>query len=402
MVDMVITILNLAMNMENQMSDFLSDIRMKALVLHQGFRMTDSAQNAIGSGYLLKRRVYSNYDDSNFLLEAVPPEIVFPKSGIVATAILKNSSPLVVDYQEGRFLMYNEETDSEKTEVNFLKRPPFYGKRISNGNLVESYVTKLFGHSLGIFAKTGCLFARQGKVCKFCSISANQGRPKDICRNADVSAILEAVEKAVILDDSINDVFISGGVGTDDFDENFVFYSDLAIAIKEKLISLEKSVEVTLNTYPPRDLKLIDRLENTGIAVMISLETVDDEMRSFICPGKSELFSEIVVDNLLKKLVSVVGYGRVLTFLIQGIEDDRVILKGVERLAKMGVCAVVHILHVDPGTWVSEQNMSVPDPDRILAVAREASRIYRKYSLNSAVLYGGRSSLDGEYSEQVW
>ena len=380
------------------MVSYLSDIQAKAQVLHYGFKLTNAAKNAFHSDYLVKRRVYSNYDDGNFLSMDVPPEIVFPNTGIVATAILKNDSPWTVDYQDGYFFLRNDHTDSQKIAVDFITKPPFYGKKLKNGDAVESYITKLFGHSIGVFARTSCYFAKQDTVCKFCSIRSNQGRPNDTCHQVDIPSILEAIETAVTLDEAINDVFISGGVTTGDFDENFIFYSDLAISVKKLLRSLGKSVEVTLNTYPPQDLKLIDRLRDTGIAVMVSIETANDERRSFICPGKSRLFHEIGVAKLLKKLVSVVGYGRVLAFLIQGLEDEQVLLECVRCLGDLGVCAVVHVLHVDPGTWVYEQKILVPSPDKIVEMAKQVSRIYHAYHLDSSVLYGGRSSLDGEAS----
>ena len=376
----------------------LSDILAKAQVLHYGFHLTEAAKKAFGEEYLIKRRIYSNYDDDDFLAEEVPPEIVFPESGIVATAILKKESPLVVDYRDGTFFLKNTGSDSQEKIVDFIKKPPFYGCKLHTGEAVESFITKLFGHSIGIFAKTRCYFAKQDTVCKFCSIRANRGRPQDACHSVDVAKVLEAVEIAVTLDDAIDDVFISGGVSTDDYDANFIFYSDLAVAVKKHLLSLGKSVEVTLNTYPPRDLDLIDRLADTGIAVMVSLEAVREERRTFICPGKSVLFHELGVENLLRKLVSVVGHGRVLAFLIQGMEEDETLLDGVRQWAELGVCAVVHILHVDPGTWVQKQKIPIPSPEQILEMAKQVSQIYQVHHLDSSVLYGGRSSLDGEAS----
>ena len=376
----------------------LSDVQAKAQVLHDGFRLTEAAKNAFDEKYLIKRRIYSNYDDDDFLGEVVPPEILFPGSGIVATAILKIESPLVVDYRDGRFFLRDTGGTFSEKPVDFIRKPPFYGQRLSTGEAVESYITKLFGHSIGIFARTSCFFAKQDTVCKFCSIRANQGRPQDACHSVDASKVLEAVEIAVTLDDSIDDVFISGGVTTEDYDENFIFYTDLAVAVKKRLHSLGKAVEVTLNTYPPRDLNLIDRLTDTEIAVMVSLETVEEERRSFVCPGKSKLFHELGVETLLRKLVSVVGHGRVLAFLIQGMEDDEILLQGVQRFAELGVCAVVHVLHVDPGTWVQKQGIPIPEPERIVEMAKQVSQIYRTHGLDASVLYGGRSSLDGEAS----
>ena len=117
------------------MINFISDIQAKAQVLHHGFSMTNAALNAFSSDYLFKRRVYSNYDDGYFLEIDVPPEIVFPNSGIVATAILKNESPWTVDYREGCFFLRNTNSDAQEITVDFIKKPEFYGKKLKNGEM---------------------------------------------------------------------------------------------------------------------------------------------------------------------------------------------------------------------------------------------------------------------------
>lgn len=380
------------------MDTFYSDLQTKAHVLHYGVRLSQVAKDKFSSDFLLKRRVYSNYDDDDYLDINVPQEIIFPESGIVATVILKNSSPWIVDYYNNKFFLIHDGSDNLKKQVCFFPVPPFYGKKLKNGNLVEQYVTKLFGHSIGVFGSTNCFFAQQGKVCKFCSISANQGRPKDTCSRIDVSCILEAVKIAVSCDYTINDIFISGGVITNNFDNNFIYYSNLAILVKKLLLSLGKKIEVTLNTYPPCNLELIDRLHGSGIAVMVSIETIRDDTRSFICPGKSVIFNSIGVDNILKKFVSAVGYGRVLAFVIQGLEDAETLIHGVQHFAALGACIVVHVLHVDPGTWVYSQNIVPPLPDEIIKITQRVSKIYHLHKFDSSILYGGRSSLDMEAS----
>lgn len=380
------------------MNTFFNDIQAKAHVLHHGIRLSQAAKDSFNSKFLLKRRFYSNYDDYDYLNINVPQEIVFPESGIVATVILKNSSPWIVDYCNNQFFLTHEGSDNFKKQVCFLPTPLFYGKKLKNGDSVEQYITKLFGHSIGVFASTNCFFAQRDNVCKFCSISANQGRPKDACPKVNVPCILEAIKIAVSCDQTINDIFISGGVTTNNFDDNFIFYSNLAISVKNLLLSLGKTVEVTLNTYPPRNLELINRLQGTDIAVMVSIETIKDDIRSFICPGKSIMFNSIGVDNIFEKFVSAVGYGRVLAFVIQGLEDTETIMRGVQHFATLGVCIVVHVLHVDPGTWVYRQNITPPLPDEIIEIAKQVSKIYHLHKFDSSKLYGGRSSLDAESS----
>lgn len=371
----------------------------KAQLLHYGVSLSDSAIQQIRKGdYLGKRRVYSNYDEDTFFDIEVPPELFFTDSKFPATAIFKKDSPWTIIYENGCFYMTSSMYPDYSKEIVFLKKPSFYGKLLHNGDSVEQYVSKLFGHSLGVFASTHCYFAETNQVCKFCSIKANQGRPQDVCPRADVSLVVEAVEIAVQDDENLDDVFISGGVINGDYDKNFLWYCELAKAIKQRLYELGKSIEVTLNTYPPKHLELVENLRDTGIVAMISIETVDDGLRKKICPGKSILFNELGIKNIFQKFVDAVGYGKVLAFVIEGIEDEETILRGVDEYGAMGVSLVVHVLHVDPGTWIEEQNMKSPNPQTILDTAQKVAAIYHKNRLDTSVYYGGRSSLDGESS----
>lgn len=381
------------------MADINSAAWAKAQLLHYGISLTETAKAELRSGnYLGKRRVYSNYDDDCFLDVEVPPELFFTDSRFPATAIYKEDSPWTVCFENGHFFMKSESFPDYYKEILFLKKPAFYGKQLSNGEYAESYVTKLFGHSLGVFASTNCYFAEIGQACKFCSIKSNQGRPNDACKRVNKLMLLEAIEMAVNHDKDIDDIFISGGVISSDFDLNFLWYCEIAKAIKEKLAQMGKHIDVTLNTYPPANLDLAENLRGSDIAVMLSIETIDDELRKKICPGKSVLFNSLGMDNIFKRFVDVVGYGRVLAFVIEGIEDENTILRGVSYYGAMGVCIVVHVLHVDPGTWIAEQNMKSPKPEIILETAEAVSVIYHDNALDTSILYGGRSSLDAESS----
>lgn len=376
----------------------MNDIKLKAELLHYGVGISRIAAEKFGDPFLAKRRVYSNYDDSRFLHIDVPQEIIFPNSQIAANAILKETSPWAIVFRNNKFFLQGKNNLSATHEITFPLKPSYYDKKLRNGELTSSYVTKIFNHSLGIFVRTNCFFAEIDLPCKFCSIATNQGRPLDTPQFINKSLLLEAVKNALLDDSSINDIFISGGIISNNLDKNFLYYLDIAENIKNLIMELNLSTEVTLNVYPPRNINLIDCLKNTQIVLMISIETFNAHLRKFICPGKAELFNEYGVNKLLDRFVSAVGYGRVLTFVIDGIEDRSLILLGAERLAQMGVCTVAHVLHIDPGTWIEQQGFRVPLPEDIIRTTIGIAEVYQKYHLDTHIFYGGRSSFDAEAS----
>lgn len=384
------------------MSVFYGDIEAKALLLHYGISFTKNAQRQLEKSYLEKRRVYSNYDEFLYSKTTVPPEVCLQDSMMPATVIIRKDSPLHVDFCDGFFLLLNDFEHSYNKKIGFYKTPSFYGKRLINGERVEQYITKLFGHTIGVFASTHCYFAEKGIACKFCSIKSNSMRPQDATSCVSIDRVCEAIEVALACDDSINCVFISGGVISEDYNSNFLFYCSLAKEIKRRVNSINPAIEVTLNSLPPKSLDLVEGLRDTGIAYMLSMEAIDTDTRRFYCPGKNELFESLGVEKILDKFVDAVGYGRVLSFVIEGIENKRTILDGARFFGKKGVCIVSHILHIDPGTWVYSQGMCPPPVDEIMEIASEMSKIYHEFGLDTSILYGGRSSLDGESSKAVF
>lgn len=388
------------------MSILYSDIEAKALLLHYGVTFTDSALSEFQneSTLLSKRRVYSNYDEKSYLSIPVPPEVVFSSSKIVANVILKKESPLRIDYCDGHFFLQDKNNPTYQKRIDFFKSPLFYRKRTSSGDYTNRYITKLFGHSLGVFVSPSCFFSRHDTICKFCSIKSNQGRPSNACSisPSNLDKLLESIEIALSCDNSINCIYISGGVTSADFDSNFLYYCNIAIEIRKKVNMINPNVEVTLNSYPPYSLTLFDKLKDNNIAYMLSIEALSDNKRAFYCPGKSKIYGNYGLDRIIDKLLNVVGYGKVLAFVIEGIEEPEKIIQAAQSYGYMGVCIIAHILHVDPGTWVENNKMQVPSVDEIIKTASALSHVYHRYGIDSSRYYGGRSSLDTESSLSIF
>lgn len=377
----------------------MNEVEVKAQILSYGIKYTPVALQQFNSNpsFLSKRRVYGNPDDVDFFSCDVPQEIVLQPMGLVVNAVIRDTSPWTVDYTDGRFVLRNDEY--EWVDVTFTPKPKFYGLKLSNGNNVESILTYLFGHTIGIFKNTSCLFAFQKMACKFCSIGCNGGRPKDVVAALDNDLVLEALNTAFDnCDVDIDSIFISGGNHNQDFDTNFLNYLRLATSIEQLVHSKGLNVKITLNVYPPQDIKLIEQLRNHDLNVMVSTEVYDGERFRLICPGKSKLLSQSYLDAVLKKYVEVLGQNHVFNFLIQGLESTSSLQKGLDYYSSIGVCSIVHVLRIEPGTEIESCDVYVPTPEQIVDMARYMQNICKAKGFDSSKAYGGRSSLDKEYS----
>jgi len=372
----------------------------KAELLSYGVRLSESARLKFGHPYLRKRRFYGNPDELLTGSSELPQEIILLPSMSVVNGLFRNSSPWSLSVIDGEFVVCKN--DAIISAVTFPIEPLYYSLKTKSGVQVNSIVTFLFGHALGIFVNTTCRFASQGNPCKFCSISANEQRPDNAMHWLSAETVSEALSIALDNDNGFVDcIFISGGNFDLDFDDNFSYYSDIAIAAKKVCSYKNRDIEVTLNVFPPKTIDLLEKLKNRAINLLISTEVFEEDNYNFYCPGKAMAYSRDALNKILRASVEILGNKRVYSFAIQGLESDTILLEGVKAYSEMGVCTIVHILHPDPNTYAHKANIPIPSPERILYVAQQVSEIYGKYDFNTSSIYGGRSSLDKESSMHI-
>lgn len=373
--------------------------RLKAELLSYGVRMSDEAIRRFSAPYLVKRRAYSNTDSEEFLAIDTPQEIIIMPEGIVVGVTLNHTSPLCIDWADGRFFLRSAEGTADwLSDITFTLRPSFYGMELTGGIRAESVLTYIFGHTLGIFVNTSCYFATPKRHCRYCSILANPARPKDNVRVLDADLVAEAVRLALMHDDGlVSSIFISGG-NFSDFDESFLRYADIAKKTMAAVQSVGRSVRVMLSVFPPKDLSLLSVLQGTGLDILLGTEAFGPEAYARFCPGKSAVLTKERFEEALTCALAVLGRGHVYSIAIHGLEEDEALLSGVRHYAELGVCTIVNVLHKDPGTEINDMGVDIPAPASILRVAGEVARIYHDYGFDSSVAYGGRSSFDAECS----
>ena len=371
------------------------NIVLKAEILSSGIRFSEAALENLPKDVLIKRRAYGNPDDPA-LCRRVPQELLLLPERIVVGVSVSGKSPLLVDYRDGGFFILRDGVVI--SPVEFTRTPAFYGEKTEQRQSVESVLTYVSGHYLGIFVNTSCFFAAPGYQCKYCSIRANAMRPADNMHTVTEEAAVAAVCRAVTLaPEDIDLVFISGG-NFADRNKNFLYYSSLALAIKRTLRSLAPSVEVVLNVFPPDDLSLTERLRGSGINVLVSTEVFSPEGYAYHCPGKSRILPKARLYEVLDKYLDVCGPFHVYSIVIQGLEPPESLIRGIREYAARGVCTVVNVLHVDPGTELAAEGIAHPTVAQILQVADALQAVYREYGFDTRKIYGGRNSFDAECS----
>ena len=380
------------------MNRLLTNVELKAEVLSYGVRISKNALNNFSLPYLIKRRAYGNPDEESITKREIPQEFIFQPDNIIANIIIKETSPWTIEY-DGVYYLYNEITKC-KYNITFTETPSFYGMKTNEGEDIESILTFIFGHSLGVFVNSSCYFSLKGKQCHYCSIDSNQARPNNIKKILERNSTLEALKTAIVNDDKglINSIFISGGVFEVN-DSNWLYYAELAIEAEKLIKKLNKNIVVTLNVFSPKDEQIIDILRYSDINILVSTEIFDKELFKKICPGKSEQLTKKHLCKVLDKYVSVLGQNnRVFSIVIQGLEEMASLRDGIISYAERGVCTIVNVLHLDTGTELLLKGVTVPSPQQVLEIAKYTSDIYNRYGFNSSIAYGGRSSFDREAS----
>lgn len=381
--------------------DNISNIELKAQLLSNGINITEEARRNFCEPYLIKRRAYGNSDENKFITYDVPQELILLPDELVVGVTLREQSSWTLDFAEGKFFVKN--SNFQNTYVDFTKKPDFYDIDLSNGKKVSSVVTLISRNTLGMFVNTTCTFAKHEFQCKYCSINKNLARPNDLENIIDKDIASEAVKKALDSDLSlINSILISGG-NFDDFDKNFLYYTDLAMAIQNVVNKYSKKIEVVLGVFPPKNLTLIERLKNQDLNILISTEVFDQDLFKKYCPGKSDIVGKEHIISALDKLIDVLGKNKVFSIVIHGLESDESLIKGMEFYSSKGVCPIVNVLHIDPNTYLQDmQYVQVPSANSLIKIGEITQKIYSKNDFNTLNIYSGRNAFDREASLKLF
>ena len=272
----------------------------------------------------------------------------------------------------------NEQDESGKKEKilyakndTYLEQVPVNWKGTLSDGRKSNILSKKRFHPYGTFCMGNywyCRHIEQNEGCKYCTINLSVQRLNfsKWMRDEDNLNYL----KLAISKNSIRSVTLTSGTFESPERTGRELLS-LARQIRE-----ETGLSVHVQIEPVFDRSLLKELSEVADSIAIFLEFFDENVRKKICPGKSRVNSQEDYQKSWEMAVSYFGWGKVVTSNIIGFDEDYdVILKGVERAAKIGVVSTIQWLRVGNPLLGNIVPSYIGKEDEVLELHQEMGKI---------------------------
>lgn len=369
-------------------------IAIKASLLADGIRISQSARRAYGPPYLVKRRAYGNADQLELRDAPLPQELYLGSERLICAANFRVNSPWLLDFVEGRFVIRRGGTH-ESFSVDFPRQPPYYDLISAEDFRVSKVVTLYGGGALGVFVYGDCSLVAMKKPCQYCSIEPNRKRAVDFLSMTSPEDVELAVYRALSVDDgTITQVMLNGG-NLPDLDKSFGYYLRIAEAARKAVDRAGLDIPIHLIAFPPDDLGLIRHLSDLNVAIAFNSEVHDPALFERYCPGKAAIGGQALLRRALERAASVLTPGSVFSIFVGGLEPIASLTRGLREVAEVGATPVVNVFHADPETPLA--NHSCPSREVILEMGSALQSVYTDFRIKEPFYSGcGRNSLDSE------
>jgi hypothetical protein len=233
--------------------------------------------------------------------------------------------------------------DHLRVRVELAAAPAYYERRTHAGRQMKR-IGQLCSDRVGVGITNTCTYwLSEADRCKFCSIGLNvkdersRKAPKDVLETVLAAANdPQAPARHVLL-----------GGGTLDRDgAGIPEIAELAALIKEHC-----EISIYAMVAPPRDLAYLDHLAQSGVdEVGVNIEVFSEEAARYFIPAKHAAAGIDGYWRALERCVELFGPINTRSITVVGLEDREVTLRGVERLAAMGVLPILSPLRPLDGT----------------------------------------------------
>lgn len=369
----------------------LEIVKLKLELLSNGVSFTQEFLEYFQTqtNHIEKRRAYG-IGDSVILSSSTrtPQEIILGGQIIAAANYNPNSNLSVFLEEETPLLRYG----NKAIKITFPARPRSYGRRLSNGELLERNLTVYGDSTLGIFSPGHCYYFNDGHECKFCSLGPARESLSDHKMRVKGDIAGEAVAAAIEEENNrFKRVLLNGGT-IPNYDKGYLMHIDLLERVKQK--NLQNDLDYHLISMPPKDFRLFERFKAVGNNMSMSLEVFNSDLFSEVCPGKSRDFTRDRFLAAFEAAVDVLGRGNVYAGFVAGMEPLESIIEGIEYFGDMGVVPAVAAFHPDAGSQYSTRER--PSVNFLNTLGKKMSEIYRREGFRPLIEGSGRNSLDTE------
>jgi radical SAM protein (TIGR04043 family) len=208
-----------------------------------------------------------------------------------------------------------------------------------------------------------CIYWGTDEQCAFCGIELTRGQQTIPVKTP--AQLAEVCTAARDHDGAVDVTLTTGSINRRDRGAHYI--GRCAAAIKDAC-----GLPVQVQFEPPDDLEALVDVHAAGVdAVGIHIETFDPAVLARVAPGKAQCGVEGYF-RTWARAVEVFGRGRVSTYVILGMGEDRALTEdGCRRAIEMGVYPFVVPLRPVAGTLM--QDVAPPDHDYVASVYRTVS-----------------------------
>jgi hypothetical protein len=252
------------------------------------------------------------------------PEAFVLRDGtsVLTTPTPLESNPYIVDRIDGKLMLLDKGTELE--EIFYWDKPDYYGKRTSNGVLMQN-VAAARPQRLYITPNRYCHFWTDGGGCKFCDIVSNLKQQRteiEMQTRLNPKEVSETIREALKEPGRFTAVFLTSGSdfhGEKPFDKELELYIETLQAVGENFATKKFPSQILCTALPKYQLT---RLYNeTGItSITMDIEVLNEKLFNIICPGKAQWIGYQEWKRRLFDAVDIFGENRVGTGIVSGVE----------------------------------------------------------------------------------
>ncbi len=261
--------------------------------------------------------------------------------------------------------------DDDVGPVRIPRRPRIYDMATADG-VPYWRIALLHLDSIASTVVQKCIYWGTDEQCAFCGIELTRGEQTVPVKTP--AQLAEVCTAARDLDGAVDVTLTTGSINRRD--RGALYLGRCAAAIKDA-----SGMPIQAQFEPPDDLGVLAQVRDSGVdAVGIHVETFDPAVLARVAAGKAQCGVERYF-RTWERAVEVFGRGRVTTYVILGMGEERALIEdGCRRAIEMGVYPFVVPLRPVPGTLMADA--PTPDPDYVASVYRSVSAMLSEHGLD--------------------
>ena len=268
---------------------------LKTDLLRRGVTLSKSFQEKLNNPYYEKSNSFFQWHSEDLVADIIPLAFKLSDGTIVGFCLSPPEfEPYTIDEIDGRMWVTSDGKKLE--EIFLLPKPHWYGKKTSNGVLMEM-VAPRGGDLLYLCPRHHCFYWNEGLQCRFCDLdymsmfSLKMGRGYKT--QVDPQDFYETLCEIVLAEGQYHNWFFTGGS-----DPRAGYSAEVNLAI-DLLTMVKKAIKDTLGVeydrlpicliITPFEKDEVQKLYDAGASAIGGyLEVWDKEHFELVCPGKAK------------------------------------------------------------------------------------------------------------------